>query len=129
TVATYLPEKFPGSAQFWRLLNMAVTLGIFTVLFASIFKILPDAAIRWRDVWMGAFITTLLFAIGKELISMLLGHNSIAGLYGAAGSMVLLLLWVYYSSLILFAGAEFTHVWSQRHGRVAPHVTDQTAPI
>jgi membrane protein len=113
TMAAYLPENIPGSALLWRGLNMAATLSIFTVLFASIFKILPDAEIAWRDVWVGAFITTILFTVGKECISILLGHNSIAGLYGAAGSMILLLLWVYYSSVILFAGAEFTHVWSQ----------------
>ena len=84
-----------------------VSLGVTTILFGMLFKVLPDVKIRWADVWRGAFITALLFAIGKYLISKYLTHVAPASTFGAAGSLVLILLWVYYSSLILFFGACF----------------------
>lgn len=89
-------------------IDLAVSLGITTVLFGMLFKVLPDVSIRWADVWRGAFITALLFAIGKYLISLYLTHVATTSTYGAAGSLVLILLWVYYSSLILFFGTCLT---------------------
>ena len=86
------------------LIDLTVSLGVTTVLFGMLFKVLPDVRIRWADVWRGAFITAVLFAIGKYLISLYLTHVAPASTYGAAGSLVLILLWVYYSSLILFFG-------------------------
>jgi membrane protein len=87
-----------------------------TVLFALIFKFLPDAKIAWSDVWVGAFLTAVLFSIGKVLIGLYLGKASIGSAYGAAGSLVVLLVWIYYSSLILFFGAELTQVYAKRFG-------------
>jgi membrane protein len=89
-------------------IDLAVSLGVTTVLFGMLFKVLPDVKIRWADVWRGAFITALLFAMGKYLISLYLTHVAPASTYGAAGSLVLILLWVYYSSLILFFGTCLT---------------------
>jgi membrane protein len=96
----------PGFAV--AIIDLAVSLGVTTVLFGMLFKILPDVHIQWADVWRGAFITALLFAIGKYLISLYLTHVAPASTYGAAGSLVLVLLWVYYSSLILFFGTCLT---------------------
>jgi membrane protein len=90
------------------LIDLAVSLGVTTVLFGMLFKVLPDVKLEWADVWRGAFITAVLFAIGKYLISLYLTHVAPASTYGAAGSLVLILLWVYYSSLILFFGTCLT---------------------
>ncbi len=102
--------------QALSLTNLAVSFLIVTVLFAMVFKVLPDARVEWRDVWLGAAVTALLFTIGKSLIGIYLGRAGVASVYGAAGSLVLVLLWVYYSSQILFLGAEFTEVYSRRYG-------------
>ena len=98
-------------------LNLVISLGIITIVFALLFKVLPDAKIRWRDVWVGAFITTLLFTIGKYLIGLYLGNSSITSAYGAAGSIVIILIWVYYSTVIFLFGAEFTSVHAAESGR------------
>ena len=90
------------------LIDLSLSLGVTTVLFGMIFKVLPDVHIQWGDVWRGAFVTAILFAIGKYLISLYLTHVAPASTYGAAGSLVLVLLWVYYSSLILFFGTCLT---------------------
>jgi membrane protein len=106
------------------LVDLAVSLGVTTVLFGLLFKVLPDVRIRWADVWRGAFITAILFAIGKYLISLYLTHVAPASTYGAAGSLVLILLWVYYSSLILFFGTCLTIATIlQRGGAVTPKKT------
>lgn len=97
-------------------LNIAVSLGIISLLFALIFKFLPDAYIKWRSVWMGAIITAVLFTIGKELLGLYFGEADPGSTYGAAGSLVLILLWVSYSCLILFFGAEFSWVYAKRYG-------------
>jgi membrane protein len=87
----------------------------------EIFKFLPDAKIAWHDVWIGAFITAVLFAVGKFALGLYLGKSGVASSYGAAGSLIVLLLWVYYSSQILFFGTEFTQVYANRFGsHVAP---------
>lgn len=96
--------------------HFLVSVGVITVLFAMIFKFLPDVKVLWRNVWVGAFVTALLFTLGKTLMGIYLAQSSIASSYGAAGSVVILLLWVYYSSCILFLGAEFTQVYTQYRG-------------
>lgn len=104
-----------------QLINTVISIGIITGFFALIFKILPDAEVAWNDVWLGAFVTALLFSIGKLLIGLYLGSSAIASSFGAAGSLVLLLLWVYYSAQILFFGAEFTQVYANKYGsRIVP---------
>jgi membrane protein len=99
-----------------QVVNFLVSFLVITLLFAMIFKFLPDAKIAWRDVWIGAALTSLLFTIGKTLIGLYLGSGSVASAYGAAGSLIILLLWVYYSAMILFFGAEFTQVYANRFG-------------
>ena len=96
--------------------NLVVSLAVVTFLFAIIFKILPDVEIAWRDVWIGAAATSLLFTIGKTLIGLYLGKASVGSAFGAAGSLVVLFVWVYYSAQILYFGAEFTKVWTRRRG-------------
>lgn len=98
-------------------LNFLISLLIITVLFATMFKVLPDAEIAWRDVWVGAAATAVLFVIGKFLIGLYLGESDPGGVFGAAGSLALILIWIYYSAMILFFGAEFTQVWTKRAGR------------
>lgn len=105
-------------------LNLLISLMVITALFAMMFKLLPDARIAWGDVWVGAGMTAILFTIGKFLIGLYLGKSDVGSTYGAAGSLVLVLLWVYYSSQILLFGAEFTQVYANRRGsRIVP--TDQ----
>lgn len=100
----------------WRILNALVSFGVITLLFGLIYKILPDADLSWRDVRVGAAMTALFFTIGKSLIGLYLGNSSVASAYGAAGSFVVLLLWIYYSAQILLFGAEFTQVYANRFG-------------
>lgn len=98
------------------LTDILLSVGIISVLFALMFKYLPDAKIQWRTVWIGAIITAVLFVLGKFLLGLYLGKANPGSTYGAAGSIILILLWVSYSSLILFFGAEFTFVYSKRYG-------------
>ena len=112
---------FPLSEFLLQILNLAISLGVITILFALIFKYLPDAETAWRDVWVGAFVTSLLFSLGKTAIGIYLGNSAVASTFGAAGSLVLLLLWIYYSAQILFFGAEFTQVYAEKYGsKIAP---------
>lgn len=118
-VSSFLPHALSGPVltAIW----FVVSLIIIAALFAAIFKVLPDAKIASRDVWVGAGFTAILFTIGKFLIGMYLGHSSTATAYGAAGSFVLIVLWIYYSSLIVLFGAELTAVWSEAYsGGVKP---------
>ena len=105
-----------GQTLMWRGISFVVSFGVTSLLFTLIFKVLPDAKIRWRDVWIGAVVTAALFSLGRFLISWYLGHTATESSYGAAGSLVALLIWVYYSSQILFLGAEFTQVYAQAYG-------------
>jgi membrane protein len=98
------------------ILNWALIFVVITALFAIIFKVLPDATIKWRDATVGASFTALLFMLGKFLISLYIGKSNVGLTYGAAGSIIVILVWVYYSSLILYFGAEFTKIYSIRHG-------------
>ena len=97
-------------------------------MFALFYKYVPDAAIGWRDVWLGGLLTAVLFTLGKTAIGVYLGQASVGSAYGAAGSMVVLLVWVYYSALIMFFGAEFTQAWATRHGGVPPFAVSGAAP-
>ena len=106
----------PEQAVLSRVLEIAVSLLVLTFVFALLYKYVPDAEIGWRDVWLGGLITAVLFTLGKTAIGFYLGQASVGSAYGAAGSMVVLLVWVYYSALIMFFGAEFTHAWATRHG-------------
>lgn len=102
-------------------LDLLISILLITALFAMIYKFLPDVQIQWRDVWIGAALTAVLFTVGKFLIGLYLGRSSVSSTYGAAGSIITILLWVYYSSLILFLGAEFTQVYAcERGSGVAP---------
>jgi membrane protein len=104
----------------FHILNFAFSLAIVTLLFAIMFRVIPDAKIKWRSVWLGAFITALLFVIGKTAIGLYFGKANPASVYGAAGSIVLILLWTAYSSIIVFLGAEFTKVHSDHLYGAAP---------
>jgi membrane protein len=105
-----------GPSVLIRLVNPALSLVVITGLFAAAFKVLPDARTLWRDVFLGALLTALLFTFGKFLIGLYLGRSTIGSTYGAAGSFVLLLLWIYYSSQVFFLGAEFTKAWADLRG-------------
>ncbi|HKN88567.1 MAG TPA: YihY/virulence factor BrkB family protein [Nitrospiraceae bacterium] len=106
----FFTARLPGPEFLIHLVSAAVSLVVFTALFGMMFKILPDAHIAWRDVWIGALVTALLFTIGKMGIGLYLGKTGIASSYGAASSLAVILLWVYYSALILFFGAEYTYM-------------------
>lgn len=114
----YLAHLFPGAVLMLSLVNEGVSLGLITAIIAMIFYFLPDAAVAWRDVWAGAFITSLLFTVGKYLIGLYLGNAGISSVYGAAGSLVVLMIWVYYASLIFFLGAEITRVYAARRSAI-----------
>jgi membrane protein len=114
--ATRVETVLPLSEVIAHVLNFALSFGVITLLFAMIFKFLPDAKVRWRNVWIGALGTALLFTVGKELLGWYLGRESTVSAYGAAGSVVLVVLWVYYASVILFIGAEFTKAFAQKTG-------------
>lgn len=106
-----------GRAVLWYILELAASVVVYFLLFAVMFKALPDVKIRWRDVLLGALITAVLFAAGKYLIGLYLGQSGTESAYGAAGSLIVMLLWVYYSALILFLGAELTQAYAQHRGR------------
>ncbi len=110
----YFVGLLPDLAPLLEAVNFVVTLGMVTTLFAMIFKFLPDVHIAWRDVWVGAFITALLFSIGKLAIGLYLGRSGVGSAYGAAGSLVVLLVWVYYSAQILLFGAVMTQIVATR---------------
>jgi membrane protein len=120
-VTGYFGDALPGIDWLWQALNFVVGLAVTTLIFALIFKVLPDVEIAWGDVWIGAAATAALFAVGRLALGWYLGQGSFSSSYGAAASLVVVLLWVYYSAQILFLGAEFTQVYARRHGsRIAP---------
>ncbi len=112
----YFGQLLPLPGAVFRVLDFGVSLMIITLLFALTFKSLPDTDIVWRDVWLGGFVTALLFTVGKVGIGLYLAHSAVASGYGAAGAIVVILIWIYYSSQILFFGAEFTKVYANRYG-------------
>jgi membrane protein len=117
-LSAVLNWMFAGTGSYtWQIVNAAGMLVIYTLLFALIYKVLPDVEISWRDVWAGAIITGVLFEVGRFLIGLYLGRSSVASPYGAAGSLIVILLWIYYASVIFFFGAELTQTWATFHGR------------
>ena len=117
SLSSFFSGVLPGAGWIWQVVDFLISFGVITLLFGAIYKVLPDVKIGWEDVWVGAAVTELLFTIGKFLIGLYLGHSSVTSVYGAAGSLVVILIWVYYSAQILFLGAEFTQVYAQRYGK------------
>jgi len=121
-VTSYFSDLIIGFDLLLKLLDLVLSLGITTLLFALIYKFLPDVKIAWSDVWIGAGITALLFSIGKWLIGWYLGQSSFGSTYGAGGSLVILVAWANYSAQIIFLGAEFTQVYARKYGsQIIPH--------
>jgi membrane protein len=119
-VHNYMGNAFPGVAVLWEALNVVVSLGVITILFALIYKVLPDVRLAWADVWIAALVTAGLFTIGKLLIGMYLGTTGLASTYGAAGSVIVILVWVYYSAQVILLGAEFSREYVATFGRRPP---------
>jgi membrane protein len=115
-LGNYLDSILPFGKTILTVLNGVVSLILISFLFAAIYKVLPDRQLEWRDVAIGAVVTALLFTIGKALISWYVGSSAVASSYGAAGALIVLLLWVYYSAQIFLLGAEFTKAFAERHG-------------
>ncbi len=129
-VGTNLEHFLPVPEFLLQLINFCVSFAIVTLLFAMIYKLLPDISIQWGDVWIGAIITSLLFTIGKFLVGLYLGKSEVGIAYGTAGSLVVILIWVYYASQIFLFGAEFTAVYAESHGsRLAPSAHARTMPV
>ncbi len=112
----WMSSTLPGGAAVWQAVNVVVSLGVVSLLFAMIFKFVPDVKLTWRDVAVGAVVTAILFSIGKLAIGLYLGKSSTASVFGAAGSLAVLFIWVYYSAQIVLFGAEFTQVWANTYG-------------
>jgi len=110
--SAYLDQYVP--ATFIQLMHQGVTFGMSVLLFAAIYKLLPDARILWRQVWIGALITSVLFFIGRYAIGLYIEYSALSSAYGAAGTLIVILLWIYYSALIFMLGAEFTQVYSRK---------------
>jgi membrane protein len=118
---SFVQSCYPGLEPLSHLLNFAITFVVVTLLFALLFRYLPDAEVSWGDVWVGAMLTALLFTIGKLLIGLYLGKSGLGSAYGAAGSLVVLVVWIYYSAQIMLFGAELTQVYAKRFGsRIVP---------
>lgn len=109
-------QLFPGWEWVLRVVNIAVSLGLSTLLFALIYKMMPQAEIAWKDVWVGAAVTAVMFEVGKYLIGLYIGKSSVTSSFAAAGSLVVVLLWVYYAAQVFLLGAEFTWVYANQHG-------------
>jgi len=103
-----------ADVRLWHLLTMAVSFVLVTLLFAAIFKLLPDAPVSWREAMVGAVVTAVLFTAGQQALSFYLGYSAVASAYGAAGSLVVILVWVYYTAQIVLFGAEFTHAYGHQ---------------
>jgi membrane protein len=130
-LGSYVTGFMPAWVVLIEILNVVFTFAAITVLFAMIYKFLPDAKILWRDVWLGSIMTSLFFTLGKTAIGLYLGRSAVSSAYGAAGALAIVLLWVYYSSQILLFGAQFTKVYAQEHGGFSgpePH-QEAAAPV
>ena len=112
----YIGGLLPAQEIILHLVDFTISVGITTAMFAAIYRVLPNAAIEWRDVWIGAAVTAVLFYLGKLVLGIYIGRSAIASSYGAAGAILVLLLWVYYSGLIFYFGAEFTKVFADNFG-------------
>lgn len=112
----YVGNAFPGAAAFWKVADLVLSLAVISLLFGLIYKVMPDVKLAWKDVWVGALVTAGLFTLGKTLIGLYLGASAMISTYGAAGSVVIILVWVYYSSQLLLLGAEFTRAYVLEFG-------------
>ncbi len=122
-----LGGRIPGGEWLWHAIHFVVSLGLSTAVFGLMFKVIPDAKVRWRDVWIGGAVTAVLFTVGQVLIGIYVGKTSIGSAYGAASSLMIILVWIFLSSCILFLGAEFTRVYAEMYGGdIAP--TDGAPP-
>jgi membrane protein len=120
-MVNYFSGLVPGFDLLWQVANFMISFAVITVLFALIYKVMPDAKIAWNDVWIGSAITSLLFVIGKSVLGIYLGNGSFGSAYGAAGSLIVVLAWINYAAQIIFFGAEFTQVYASRYGsRIVP---------
>ncbi len=119
---------FPAWEVLLLLINTVISVAITTLLFAMIYKFMPRAKVAWRDVWVGAFVTSILFEVGKFLISLYVGKSSVTSSFAAAGSIVVLLIWVYYAAQVFLLGAEFTWVYASDHGSMSGRARDE-APV
>ncbi|HYZ15673.1 MAG TPA: YihY/virulence factor BrkB family protein [Candidatus Acidoferrum sp.] len=134
-IGAHLLSQIPvvGSPAVLALIGQLVTFAIVTLVFAAIYKVLPDVKLGWRDVWFGAAVTALLFVVGEALIAFYLAHAGVASAYGAAGSLLVGLLWIYYSAIILLLGAEITKIAAGSAATVAPsnvrRLTEQPAGV
>lgn len=127
-VNQFMSGTLDNVAYLSQVINFIISFGVITLLFAMMYKILPDVEIAWNDVWIGAAVTALLFTIGKFLIGLYLGQSAVSSSYGAAGALVVILVWIYYSAQILFFGAEFTQVYAKRFGsQIKP--ADDAIPV
>ena len=126
-IGSWASAILPGWKTLLYIINTAFSLGVTTVLFAMIYKIMPQVKVGWRDVWVGASVTALLFEVGKLLISLYIGKSSVTSSFAAAGSLVVLLVWVYYSAQIFLLGAEFTWAYANDHGSLSKGVKGSRA--
>lgn len=115
-LSSFMKDLFPGAELALGVFDFVVSTALISGMFAAIYKVLPDKPITWRDVAVGALVTTLLFEGGKYLIALYIGHSNIASSYGAAGGLIVLLLWIYYTAQVFLLGAEFTHAFAHRYG-------------
>lgn len=113
---SYLHARFPGLDGMWEWGNSVISLLVIALLFALIFRMVPDVSVTWSDVWLGALLTAVLFESGKFVLGFYFGRSAVASSYGAAGSLIIILVWVFYSAQILFFGAEFTRLYALRYG-------------
>ncbi len=121
-LSSYIGAQFPGASVLWHILDLAISFGVITVLFALMYKLMPDALVAWRSAWVGGLATAALFTAGKSLIGLYLGASSMTSTYGAAGSVIVILVWVYYSAQIVLFGAEFTKAYQQCAAVPVPHI-------
>jgi membrane protein len=112
----WTPDSVPGGTYLWQGIHAVVGFGVITLLFAFIYRFLPDAKISWKDVWVGSAVTAILFLAGKQILGLYLAQKGVASSYGAAGALVLVLIWVYYTAQIFLLGAAFTRVYALHHG-------------
>jgi membrane protein len=122
-------NMIPLSEVFLQIINLVISIGVITILFALMFKFLPDVHVPWSDVIVGAFMTSVFFSLGKLIIGVYLGNSAVASTFGAAGSLVIILVWIYYSAQILFFGAEFTQVYSTQHGSKSLPESDEKTSV
>jgi membrane protein len=118
-LSSYINAVLPFGALILQILNFVISFALISVLFAAIYKVLPDVKLYWADVLVGAVVTALLFNVGKFLIGLYLSHSAVASSYGAAGALIIIMLWIYYSAQIFLLGAEFTKIYASRRGTPA----------